>query len=64
MSKGEEDDEVVKKGQVLFPFHAVELYGGSRVIAPFILNLALDGEEWLALRPGLFIPGERACGAY
>jgi hypothetical protein len=56
MRKGEEEDEIVKKGQV--PFHAVKVYGGSRDIAPLILTLALDGEEWLASRPGRFISGE------
>jgi len=63
MRKGEEDDEIVKKVKVPFPFQAVNVYGGSRGIAPFILTLTLDGEEWLALRPGRFILGERASGA-
>jgi len=62
--KGEEDDEIVKKSQVPFPFLAVKINGGSRGIVPFILALTLDGEGWLALRPGRFIPGERASGAY
>jgi len=66
MKKGEEDDKIVKNGQIPFPFpfHTVKVYGGSRGIAPFILTLTLDGEEWLALRPGRFIPGQRASGAY
>jgi hypothetical protein len=41
--------------------HAIRrvVEGGIRRIAPFILNQALDRNEWLSSRPGRFIPGDR-----
>ena len=42
----------------------MKAYRGSRDIAPFILALGLDGEEWLASIPGRFIPGEWSPGTY
>jgi hypothetical protein len=38
--------------------------GGSGRTAPPFLTSALDGGEWSASRPGLFIPGERAPGTH
>jgi hypothetical protein len=35
---------------------------GSGGIAPRIFDLALDGSEWSASRPGRFIPRKRALG--
>jgi len=43
----------VKKGKV-FPVQAMKEYMGSRGIALFILNSALDGDEWAASYPGHF----------
>jgi hypothetical protein len=41
----------------------MKTYGGSGGIAPPFLTSALDG-EWLASRPGHFIPGNRAPGTH
>jgi hypothetical protein len=38
--------------------------GGSGSIAPPLLTSALDGCEWLASRPGRFIPGKREPGTH
>jgi hypothetical protein len=37
---------------------------GSGGIAPLFLTSALDGGEWTASRPDLFIAGERALGTH
>ena len=50
---------LLEKPDNWFQGHYIYIY-----IVPFILTLALDGEEWLASRSDRFIPGERASGAY
>jgi hypothetical protein len=40
----------------------MKTYGG--VDHPSFLTSALDGGEWLASRPGRFIPGEIAAGSH
>lgn len=39
----------------IVPVKARTASGGSRCTAPLILNLRLNGEEWLTLRPGRFV---------
>jgi hypothetical protein len=44
----------------LIKHHTMKTNWGSSGTATRILNLALDGGEWLTSRPGLFAPGVRA----
>jgi hypothetical protein len=39
-------------------------YGGLDAYSHILLKSALVGNEWPALRPGHFTPGERAPGTY
>jgi hypothetical protein len=48
----------------LIMFHAMKTYLGTGGIAPRFFNLALDGGEWPASRPGSLSPGEIAPGTH
>jgi hypothetical protein len=50
----------VKLSLCLTKHHAMKTYRGSGGIAPYILDLVLDGGEWSASRPGRFTPRERS----
>jgi hypothetical protein len=59
--------KIVKVGQKylcasLIKHHAMKTYDGVEVQLHVFLTSALDGGEWLALRPCRFTPGERARG--
>ena len=36
------------------PVHCLEIYGGSRGIAPLILNLSVHAGDWSVSRPSRF----------
>jgi hypothetical protein len=46
----------------LIKHHAMKTYGGVEVHFHAFLNSVLEGDEWLASRPGRFIPGETDSG--
>jgi hypothetical protein len=50
---------VVKDNGKVVPVHAMQAYRGRRGIAPLILNLSVDGVEWLSSHLGYFTPRER-----
>jgi hypothetical protein len=45
---------MVKCNGKVVPVHAMKAYGGRRGIAPLILNLSVDGGEWLSSHLGQF----------
>jgi hypothetical protein len=42
----------------LIKYHATKMYGGVELLLQVFLTLTLDGDEWLASRPGRFTPGK------
>jgi hypothetical protein len=54
----------VKLSLCLPKHHAMKTYWGSGGIAPRILDFGTRWGEWSALRPGHFIPRERAPGTH
>jgi hypothetical protein len=45
-----------RKVKQVISVYAMKAYRGSRVVAPLILNWALDGVEWSASRHGRYTP--------
>ena len=43
----------IVEGKVV-PVHCLEIYGGSRGIAPLILNLSVHAGDWSVSRPSRF----------